>query len=416
MMVAPLHRLSGISSLCAWILLSGCVSVPHGPDYLPEYARTHPREAARINVQNDAMDFLSLSFEFPALGAKVILGPLEAGLFVNGARARGTTIAGSGGGIRSGYTTYQSVENVFLLTWINDGTKFSGEDGAYLRKDLYNTRDYTFGRLGGEVGACLGIRFEINPLELVDFFTSLFGFDLLEDDAAAPFKDPLSVTHFFYGGRGWTEIPGGFNIYRNLQFLDLSRNRLKSIPPEFADLPHLKYLNLSSNQIQLLPEQFSRLESLEKLSLRENALRNPGSSLCGLRNLQELDLANNQMEKFPEVNCLENLKKLDLSYNPIRTIPDSISQMKSLEELHMFFTALESLPEAIGQLAELRVLDIQTRGEGVPPVDSIRKLKKLRRVKISRKFTNGLPDQASRDRLRAAWRNVLPPDCTFSDF
>lgn len=390
--------------------------MPHSPDYAPEYARAHPRESFALSRKYDAMDIFSVSLEFPALGAKAILGPIEAGLFVNsvnGGHVFGQSRAG-GMGLRSGYMLYESAENVFIVSLIDRKTVFQGTDGIGERKDLYNVRDYSFGRAGAELGACLGLRIEVNFLELVDFFAGFFSFDFLKDDLK-PFPRPLEITTLRLESSNLTEISPGFSEYKNLRHLSLGNNKLETIPEEFGKLTQLETLRLHSNQIRTLPNVMSNLKKLQLLDLASNKLSDLGTTLCGMDGLRTLDLKLNKLEKFPSIECLGNLKDLDLSYNAIKEIPESIGQMKGLQSINMFDTDIEKLPASIGELTELRVLDLRKRnGPPVHPVDSIRNLKKLYQVRIGFEFKDGRPDEESRQRYRTEWKKVLPPDCDLS--
>ena len=66
------------------------------------------------------------------------------------------------------------MENVFLIAIAgNDRSTFSGNDNSSPDRNKSLHRDYVLGRLGGEAALCIGVRFEFNPLELIDLIAGL---------------------------------------------------------------------------------------------------------------------------------------------------------------------------------------------------------------------------------------------------
>ena len=54
--------------------------------------------------------------------------------------------------------------------------------------------------------------------------------------------------------------------------MDLSVNRLVTLPADFASLTHLVKLDLSQNRLQILPDNFGDLSNLQHLDLYKNKL------------------------------------------------------------------------------------------------------------------------------------------------
>eukprot|EP00469_Lotharella_globosa_P015677 CAMPEP_0167826960 /NCGR_PEP_ID=MMETSP0112_2-20121227/10385_1 /TAXON_ID=91324 /ORGANISM="Lotharella globosa, Strain CCCM811" /LENGTH=432 /DNA_ID=CAMNT_0007729583 /DNA_START=27 /DNA_END=1322 /DNA_ORIENTATION=- len=99
-----------------------------------------------------------------------------------------------------------------------------------------------------------------------------------------------------------------------LQHLDLSHNRLESIPRDVARLNRLKWLNLSVNYLSSLPEGLDRLSELEDLNLD----------------------ANNFVEVPLPVTRLPRLKSLSVRFNCIRKVPPELARLAHvLETLRM---------------------------------------------------------------------------------
>lgn len=72
-------------------------------------------------------------------------------------------------------------------------------------------------------------------------------------------------------------------------YLDLSLQKLKSLPPEIGKLKNLRVLNISFNHFTSLPETIGELENLEVLDISGNyALNRLPSSLARLKKLREI--------------------------------------------------------------------------------------------------------------------------------
>ncbi|KAM4665022.1 leucine-rich repeat-containing protein 59 isoform 1-T4 [Discoglossus pictus] len=77
--------------------------------------------------------------------------------------------------------------------------------------------------------------------------------------------------------------------------LDLSCNKLTSLPGEFCSLTHIVRLDLSKNQLLQLPPEFGRLINLQHLDLLQNRLTVLPVTFAQLRNLKWLDLKDNPL-------------------------------------------------------------------------------------------------------------------------
>uniref|UniRef100_A0A8D2DAR0 Leucine-rich repeat-containing protein 59 n=1 Tax=Sciurus vulgaris TaxID=55149 RepID=A0A8D2DAR0_SCIVU len=101
--------------------------------------------------------------------------------------------------------------------------------------------------------------------------------------------------------------------------LDLSLSDLNEVPvKELAALPKATILDLSCNKLSSLPSDFCGLTHLVKLDLSKNKLQHLPADFGRLVNLQHLDLLNNRLVTLPvSFAQLKNLKWLDLKDNPL---------------------------------------------------------------------------------------------------
>jgi hypothetical protein len=146
----------------------------------------------------------------------------------------------------------------------------------------------------------------------------------------------------------------------SLAHLNLSGNRLASVPESLGNLTALEYLYLSGNQLESIPKSLSSLLRLRRLDLRHNRLRLMPEWTGKLTALTQLDLAANRLERMPEsLGNLSCLTRLDLHGNRLASVPESLGKLTALTELNLSGNQLESIPESVGNLTRLTRLDLR---------------------------------------------------------
>ena len=215
---------------------------------------------------------------------------------------------------------------------------------------------------------------------------------------------------------------------RNLRKLNLRRNKLGVLPPEFAELRELEVLILGSNCLGQVPPQIARLERLKSLHLGNNDIRElppfmggfahleylalhknlrlkSVSNLAGLTSLRHLNLHYLNLHRLPLFVCsfrrlvtltvwnitqfpeeLANLAGLeffsDCGSPALRELPPALMQLKKMRMMRLFQNSLTTLPEEIGELEHLEQLSLYQNQLGRLP-DSFGRLKKLRKLNLA---------------------------------
>lgn len=213
-------------------------------------------------------------------------------------------------------------------------------------------------------------------------------------------NDP-SLTHCFPNFR-IEAIPSALFIHlTDLLFLDLSDNRLETLPPQTRRLANLQTLILSNNPLELFQlRQLPSLQNLEVLHMRntQRNLHNFPTSLDSLSNLCELDLSQNNLPKIPDcVYNVPNLKRLNLSDNEITELSNSMESWTKLETLNLSRNALAALPPALCKLASLRRIylnDNKLNFDGIP--SGIGKLSALEVFSASNNELEMIPESLCR--------------------
>ena len=158
---------------------------------------------------------------------------------------------------------------------------------------------------------------------------------VLDADALRAFRDLARGAQILTG-----EIPPELGNLKNLENLDLSRNRLTGeIPPELGNLHNLKFLDLHRNSLtgEIPPELGNLVNLKERLWLNINNLAGEiPPELGNLHNLEWLDLSRNRLtgEIPPELGNLDNLNRASFwSNNLTGEIPPELGNLDNLERL-----------------------------------------------------------------------------------
>lgn len=119
---------------------------------------------------------------------------------------------------------------------------------------------------------------------------------------------------------------------RHLRFLRVAGAGLLEIPDDLAELSQLDGLDLSINRLRTVPRVVSRMPSLRMLALSNNQIQRVGTDVQECAGLEFLDLSDNCITAVDGV-LPEKLSTLDLSRNKLREIPRCVRDMKNIREL-----------------------------------------------------------------------------------
>ncbi len=147
-----------------------------------------------------------------------------------------------------------------------------------------------------------------------------------------------------------------FALEETLEVLDLSKNRLKSLPKDFGRFKKLKIAFFSDNLFEEIPSVLSECTELGIIAFKSNRLRTiPEHSLPV--STHWLTLTNNQIETLPDsIGECTNLRKVGLAGNRIAVLPDSMKACVNLELLRISANQLNHLPHWLVELPKLRWL------------------------------------------------------------
>jgi len=159
----------------------------------------------------------------------------------------------------------------------------------------------------------------------------------------------------------------------SLNFLEISKCGLQTLPHGVSQLTSLSNLVLHGNHLRTVPEGIGLLRRLKFLDLSSNELEFLPASVGELHELQTLNVGNNRMAELVDPSAIVCLHVLDVSHNRLTELPDGIcsSQLSLLATILANNNELESLPEDLHELPSLRLLDVTANKlTEVPPVIS----------------------------------------------
>ena len=106
------------------------------------------------------------------------------------------------------------------------------------------------------------------------------------------------LNHLNISGNKLTTLPSEMGVLTKLRHLDASFNNISKLPLSMSQLSSLESCNLSGNSLSSLEEWFSSLSHLNRLDLSKNLFSAMPFSLCKLGKLQILDMSSNSLNHF----------------------------------------------------------------------------------------------------------------------
>jgi Leucine-rich repeat (LRR) protein len=145
--------------------------------------------------------------------------------------------------------------------------------------------------------------------------------------------------------------------HQSLQDLDLSGNQLHQVHKAVARISQLKALNVAKNQLSKLPPDFRGLEDLVKLDMSNNDFNVFPNDVWACTKLEVLRFAHNRIKEIPPL--IENLKllqELDLSFNNITDLPVQLGTLRYLTKPCFQGNILQGIPHNLAKGGDNAIL------------------------------------------------------------
>ncbi len=144
-----------------------------------------------------------------------------------------------------------------------------------------------------------------------------------------------------------------FTLASSLEILDLSNNRLSTLPKELYKLKKLKIAFFSNNLFSEVPDVFKRCEHLYMLGFKANCIERFDEDILPL-SISWLILTDNKIKSIPHsIGKLSKLQKCALAGNQIQSVPKEIATCTKLELLRLSANNIETLPQELLHLPRL---------------------------------------------------------------
>lgn len=171
--------------------------------------------------------------------------------------------------------------------------------------------------------AMFKIFFQISVIVLLSFSVKTVNAQLLDSlslDTMQGFtslqeavKNPDAVIKLVLRKQHLKSFPKEILKFKNLQYLDISKNSIKELPDSIYLLSNLQYFSCSKTGLQHLPKEIGKLNNLVYLNFNQNDLESLPPQIGNLEKLEMLDLWSNNFETYPSsLSGLKSLKVLDL--------------------------------------------------------------------------------------------------------
>ncbi|KAF8357496.1 phlp-2 [Pristionchus pacificus] len=199
--------------------------------------------------------------------------------------------------------------------------------------------------------------------------------------------DRLQLTHLQVNGSSLTHLYASFNLLetlivmpipQSLHTLDVSHNRLSSLPDWLSDLSSLEQIDASHNLLRTLPIRLLAAPSLRSLHLHRNRLIAlpdtvdtpvelidlhsnrlqflPSNFFIGTKRLRDLNISGNLLESLPSPPPSHRLRSLKAAFNHLNeSIISLICSFRSLVTLHLAHNKIHFFDDS--SLRELRLLE-----------------------------------------------------------
>ncbi len=169
-----------------------------------------------------------------------------------------------------------------------------------------------------------------------------------------------------------------FELADTLEMLDLSNNKLTSIP-DLTRLKNLKIAFFSYNSFKKLPNAFKGCKNLYMLGLKGNQIEIIDEDILPL-SISWLILTDNKIKKLPKsIGDLTKLQKFPLAGNKLTSLPSTMQKCKNLELLRLSANNLSHMPDWLFDLPKLSWLAFSGNDCSISPQVDLEKasMKKL---------------------------------------
>ena len=155
-------------------------------------------------------------------------------------------------------------------------------------------------------------------------------------------------------------------LHETLEILDLSNNKLSSLPDNIVKLKKLKIIFLSFNDFIEFPAVLANFPVLNMIGFKANQIKTIPENAFPEK-LNWLILTDNKIEKIPDsIGNYKLLQKFMMAGNLIKELPKSLYECKNLELFRISNNKIKVLPEWLFKMPKLSWIAFEGNKEVKP--------------------------------------------------
>ena len=153
-----------------------------------------------------------------------------------------------------------------------------------------------------------------------------------------------------------TELPAQLSNCQRLHTINICNNKLTEISSVLGKLPNLTCLRCSHNLLKGLSDEISNCCKLEYIDCSDNqpGFHIPTSIFVKCKSLFRVECRGNQLTALPDEVGTPRLNMLDCSRNALTQLPESLSKCIELGALDCSSNLLEELPARLGDCKQIK--------------------------------------------------------------
>jgi len=164
---------------------------------------------------------------------------------------------------------------------------------------------------------------------------------------------------FAYTGSGSARVLPRLHEIRSLRIIDLFDAHINELPDSLFDLPQLEELKIWTGNLHGIPASIGRAKSLKHITIYNGCHPEPGSEPeWKATSKEELKLTNLP----PEIGQLEQLRTLDLTHTGLTELPDELANLRQLEYLVLANHRMEQKPSVLKKLRQAKNITFRRDG------------------------------------------------------
>lgn len=196
------------------------------------------------------------------------------------------------------------------------------------------------------------------------------------------------------------ELPIIINILQKIKFLDISSNKLTTVPSVIYNYKNIIYMNFSNNKISgiinnnniiELSCENNKIEGVNSISITKLSASNNAITSIHVPNIEILIINSNAINKIDGYNCLTYLECIDNNITSIANMPQlteiyiSNNQLKDIENMNKL-KILNCINNPIKKIKYIKSID--TILCSTPYVSSRYKIKSINKVNTTNYLIN----------------------------